>query len=203
MAKPGANIRDVNLLEKLNERIEASGEAMANIDVNVSNYLNGVRDTLESQLDSIQDKLDEAEQRLSEAESALSACHASQVVIPETGIVTPSCEWEESAVESARMEVEKWRVRYEQGQQIAGECQREISEYNSQGGGHGLILTMSGQHTTKASQLLRSCIDNLQEILNTNMIASNNTGMDVTTEGLDRPLSNGNHANALKDFFNL
>lgn len=203
MAKPGANIRDVNLLEKLNDRIRTSGEAMANIDANVSNYLDGVRDTLGSQLDSILNKLKEAEQRLSEAESALSVCQASQMVNPETGTLTPSCEYEESAVETARMEVEKWRDRYEQGRQIVGECQREISEYNGQGGGHGLILTMSGQQTTKASQLLRGCIDNLQEILNSNMIAGINTSVDATTKESDRTLSNGNHTNALKDFFNL
>ena len=179
MAKQGAYIRDVHSLEQLKERIGHSGEAMSNIDANVSSYLNGVRDTLEGQLDSIRMKLEEAEARLNSAENALSVCYASQVC-NEFGELSPSCSAEECAVETARVEVEKWRMRYEQGQQILGECQREISDYSS--GGHALILNMSNQQTPRACQLLRDCIDKLQDILGSDVVNCTNAGIASTTK---------------------
>ena len=200
MAKSGAYIRDVLLLEKLNDRIVSSGEAMANIDQNVSNYLNGVQETLESQLDSIQERLRDAETRLMEAENACTVCHASQVC-DETGTLVPSCEWEESAVETARMEVEKWRMRYEQGQQILGECRQEISGYSS--GGHALIMNMCEQQTPKASQILNGCIDKLQDVLNSNMVANVNWSTDTGLKGSGGPISNEGHVNDLIKFYNL
>lgn len=163
MAKPGAYIRDVHSLEQLNDRIKSSGEMMANIDQNVSNHLNSVRDKLMSQLDYLQQRLSEAEARLREAGNAMNACHASQVVVPETGMIVPSCVFEESAVSSAQIEVESWRTKYNRGQQILGECQQEMAEYSS--GGHALIANMSQQQTPKANQLLSGHIERLQDIL--------------------------------------
>ena len=171
MAKSGAYIRDVHLLEKLNDRIVFSSEAMVNIDQNVSNYINNVKDTLENQLNIIREKLQEAETRLREAENVCTACHASQVC-DESGMLVPSCEWEENAVEDARVEVEKWRTRYDHGQQIFKECQQEITTYSS--GGHVLVLNMREQHTPKASQLLRGYVDKLQAILHLDMGVSAN-----------------------------
>lgn len=165
MAKQGAHISDVDLLVKLDQRIGASGQAMANIDQSVISHLNNVRDTLERQLDVIREKLQDAEQRLSEAESACQACHASQFC-DEFGMVVPSCASEENAVEVARMEVEKWRSKYEQGQQILGECQREVSDYNA--GGHALVENMCEQQT-KAQKILQIHISNLQDILKTDV----------------------------------
>lgn len=171
MAKQGAHISDVDLLVKLDQRIGASGQAMANIDQSVVSHLNNVRDTLERQLDVIREKLQEAEQRSNEAESACQACHASQFC-DEFGMVVPSCASEESAVEVAQMEVEKWRSKYEQGQQILGECQREMSDYNA--GGHALIENMCDQQA-KAQKILHIHINNLQDILGT-AVGSMNIG---------------------------
>lgn len=169
MAKSGAYIRDVHLLEELEERIVSSGEAMSHIDANVSNYLNEVRESLQRQLDFIYDRLNDAQQRLSQAESALRACQASQSTASAMGMMCPSCVMEEQEVEMARMEVEKWRMRYEQGQQIVEDCGRETEEYNGSGGGHNLIQNMCNHQTPKVSQLLHGCIDRLQDILGTNV----------------------------------
>ena len=203
MTKSGAHIRDVLLLEKLNERIVASSEAMASIDQNVCAHLNNVRDTLERQLDAIREKLQETEQKLSEAENALSSCKASQVLDPETGTFVPNCDCEENAVESARAEVEKWRTKYERGQQILEECQREIGEYNGPGGGHSLIQTMSKDQTSKISQLLRDYTEKLQDILNSNMLPGTKVVGDTIPEKQSTSLSEEGHVKDLKDFFNL
>lgn len=181
MTRQGAYIRDVHSLEQLKDRIGHSGEAMSNIDANVSNYLNSVRDTLESQLDIIQTRLAEAEANLSIAESALSTCQASQMC-NEFGELVPSCTNEECAVEAARVEVEKWRKRYEQGKQIFGECQQEISDYSS--GGHALIINMCNQQTSRACQLLCGCIDKLQDILGFGVVNSTNSGIASAPEEL-------------------
>lgn len=200
MAKQGAYIRDVHSLEQLNERIVSSGEAMLNIDADVSNYLNGVRDTLEGQLDSIRMRLEEAEARLNSAENALSVCYASQVC-NEFGELSPSCSMEESDIESARSEVEKWRMRYEQGQQILGECQQEISSYSS--GGHTLIINMSKQQTQRACQLLRDCIDKLHDILGLDVVGCTNEGAVSTSEKQESSLLEAERLRAIKNQFRV
>jgi len=199
MAKSGVFIRDVLWLEKLDERIGASGKALANIEQNVCQYLNDVREELERQLDILHQKFQEAEQKLNEAENALSSCLSSQILDPTTGTFVPSCDWAEDAVDSAQSAVEKWRTRYERGQQILEECQREIGEYNGQGGGHSFILTMSEQQTLKVSQLLRGCMDKLQDVLNSSMVVSDNVDADVASKESD----NSQRASDLKDFFEL
>jgi cell division septum initiation protein DivIVA len=199
MAKSGVFIRDVLLLEKLDERIVASGKAMANIEQNVCQYLNDVRKELERQLDVIHQKFQEAEQKLNDAENALSSCRSSQILDPTTGAFVPSCDWAEDAVESAQSAVEKWRTRYEQGQKILEECQREIGEHNGQGGGHSLILTMSEQQTLNVSQLLRGCTDKLQDVLNSNMVVSDSIAADAVPKESD----SFRRTNDLKDFFEL
>lgn len=199
MAKSGAYIRDVQLLEKLNDRIVSSGEAMANIDQNVSSYINGVQETLQSQLDSIQERLRDAETRLMEAENVCAACHASQVC-DETGMLVPCCEWEESSVETARMEVEKWRMRYEQGQQILGECRQEIADYSS--GGHVLVMNMREQQTPKASQILNGCINKLQDVLNSDMVPNVNLVLDSFSQGTSSSPSTEGFVNSFNDFYN-
>lgn len=161
-------IRDVNLLENLNDKIVSSGNAMSNIDQNVNSYLNGVISDLESQLSVIQQNLQAAESRLSNAEAALSACQALVIMTP-MGPMPPNCGCEEAEVAAASAEVSKWRGRYERGQQIMGECRGEIAEYNSPSGGHGLIANMSESQTPKASMLLNDCFDKLQDILNAPM----------------------------------
>lgn len=171
MARAGVYVRDVHSLETLTSTIERTGEEMANIDQNVNSYLNEVMGTLERQLNFIQGRLSEAEMRLNVAEVALAACHASQVT-NELGMVVPSCDCEERDVADARAEVEKWRGRYERGQQIVSECQREIGDYNGHGGGHSLIRNMSEQQTPKAAEILREHIDRLQDILSSNMVAN-------------------------------
>lgn len=199
MAKSGVFIRDVLLLEKLDERIGASGKAMANIEQNVCQYLNDVRKELERQLDIIHQKFQDAEQKLNDAESALNSCLSSQILDPTTGTFVPSCNWAEDAVESARSSVEKWKTRYKQGQEILEECQHEIGEYNGQGGGHSFILTMSEQQTLKVSQLLRGCMDKLQDVLNSHVVVGDNVGADAAPMESD----SSRRANDLKDFFEL
>jgi len=167
MAKNGAYILDTELLNQLNDEIKQTGEKMANIDSHVGDYLRRVLDALERQLDFLREKLDEAEARLSEAESALSSCQASQVFIPEMGGYVPTCISEEVEVSSAREEVMEWQQKYSEGQQIVGECQREISDYES--GGHALIENMANNQTPKAIEQLRIGISKLENILETNM----------------------------------
>lgn len=196
MTQPGIFIRNVQSLERLEDIIGSSSEAMSRIDLNVSNYLNGVREKLEGQLDIIQMKLAEAEARLSEAESALTVCQASQAMALMAGAPGPSCMMEESAVEAARAEVENWRVRYEQGQQIVGECCHEIGEYNGPSGGHSLIMRMCEQQTPKATQQLLDCIAKLQDILGYDVTDSVNKGTNsVSTE----PVSSYSDENRVRD----
>ena len=64
MTEKGAYIRDMQLLDKLNQEIKQTGEKMANIDSNVRDYLCRVKDALERQLDFLREKLEEAEARL-------------------------------------------------------------------------------------------------------------------------------------------
>ena len=176
MAKSGAYIRDVHLLEELNSEIESSGQSMLSIDTSVVNYLNEVKGKLDSQLEYIQMKLSEARTSLSNAEAALSACQVSQAAAMAAGMMGPSCMMEESAVEIARAEVAKWENRYAQGQQIVDECSRETGEYNGPGGGHALIQNMSGTQTPKASQLLNDCVTKLRNILSTDVGSSTAAG---------------------------
>ena len=183
MAETGV-YSDVNLLRQLNDQIKRSSEAMANIEQGVSNYLIGVRDTLERQLDSIQMKLSEAEERLRQAENSLTACQASQMC-NEFGELTPSCTFEESAVETARNAEMEWRRKYEQGKQIFGECQQEIAEYNA--GGQALIHNMDEQRI-KASQILQDCIDKLQDMLNSDVVV-NDSFIVNAPNGQNRPQS--------------
>lgn len=179
MAKPGAYISDLNLLEELDCRIGRSSEEMRDIDANVVSYLGSVRENLQRGMDIIRGRLNEAQQRLSRAEAALSACQASQSSAMAMGMMCPTCIVEEQEVEMARMEVEKWRMRESHGQQIVGDCEREIGEYNGSGGGHGLILTMCEEQTPKARELLRGCIDKLQDVLGSNMGVSAGSGNAV------------------------
>ena len=172
MVDSGAYIRDVHFLEQLDDKIKCSREKMANIEQGVSNYINGVRETLERQLSYIQQRLGEAESNLSNAESALASCQASQTC-NELGVIVPSCSIEESEVATARIEVDKWRTRYERGRQILEECQQEISGYHS--GGQALIKNMCENQAPEASRKLSLCFESLQDILNTNMVSTINT----------------------------
>lgn len=161
MKESGIYVQNVQALEQLDQRMSSSAEAMSDVDKNVNNHLNDVRNTLESQLNIIQQRLDEAEARLQRAQACLRACLASQCV-NEYGIVTPSCICEERDVAEAQCEVDKWRGRYERGQQILSECQQEISDYSA--GGHSLIMKM-GEQQREASSQLCECIGKLYEIL--------------------------------------
>ena len=196
MAEQGAYIRDVHSLEELNNMIEYSGEAMANIEENVSGYINGVKDVLDKQLQFIQEQLDKAKERLREAEEELSDCEASQTE-DEDGHVTPSCNMERWAVQAAREEVAEWQEKYNEGKDIVSECQREIDDYNFPGGildppgGHYLIQNMRDNQTPKASQQLRDCIEKLQDILTTDVGGESNSdeaGFSPQNPE-DRPLS--------------
>lgn len=207
MAEEGAYIRDVHSLEELNNMIEYSGEAMANIEENVSNYIDGVKDVLEKQLNIIRERLEEVKEKLREAEEALSSCEATQEYDEDCGEYKPSCNWERSTVQSAREEVDEWRRKYEEGKRIVSECQSEIDDYNFPGsflyppGGHHLILNMRDNQTPKASQQLRDCIDKLQDILNTDVGGESTDFYDnmYIANPEDRPLSADDRLNAFRD----
>lgn len=167
----GVNIRDVHSLEEMNNMIAFTGEAMANIEENVSNYINGIKDVLNQQLDIIHKKLEEAEEKLAKAEKALSSCEARQRYDEDSGEYRPSCAWEERAVSHARREVEKWQKKYDEGKNIVAECQNEIDDYNYPGGilyppgGHCLIENMSQNQTPKIGEQLREYIGEAYEVL--------------------------------------
>lgn len=200
----GAHIRDVHSLEQLNNMIEYAGEAMANIEENVSNYIDGVKEVLDKQLEFIQKKLEEAEDKLSEAEDALSSCEASQEYDEESGEYRPSCRWEERAVESARKEVEEWKRKYDEGKRIVDECRTEIDDYNFPGGfiqppgGHCLIKYMRETQTPKATQQLRDCIDKLYDILGCDVGGDPSAAADWQPKEEDKPLSEDERFEAFK-----
>ena len=167
----GVNIRDVHSLEEMNNMVAFTGEAMANIEENVSNYIDGVKSVLDQQLEIIRKKLEEAEQELAEAEADLSSCEASQSYDEESGEYRPSCSSEERAVNRARREVEKWQKKYDEGKSIVDECASEIDDYNSPGsilyppGGHYLIQNMSAEQTPKIGAQLREYIGEAYDVL--------------------------------------
>lgn len=167
----GNYIRDVHSLEELNNMIAFSGEAMANIEENVSNYMDGVQEVIEQQLEVIREKLEEAQERLDEAEEALSSCESSQKYDEESGEYRPSCAWEERAVQSARDEVDKWQKKYDEGKRIVDDCKGEIDDYNFPGsfteppGGHYLIENMSQKQTPYIGEQLREYIGEAYDVL--------------------------------------
>lgn len=184
MAENGTYIRDIQSLEQLNNMIEYSGEAMANIEENVSGYINGVRDVLEKQLEVLQERLEQAEERLQAAEEDLSACEASQEYDEDSNEYQPSCRCEEAAVAAARKEVENCRRNYEAGERILSECKNEIDDYNEPGGmltppgGHCLIKNMREYQAPKASEQLRELISKLQDISNTDVSGGQDNSYD-------------------------
>lgn len=186
MENDGVHIRDINSLEELNNMIEYSGEALANIEENVSNYIDGVQDVLIQQLSIIQEKLDEAKERLSDAEDALSSCLSSQEYDEESHTYHPSCSWQESAVQRARKEVDEWQRKYDAASRIVSECESEISEYNEPGGvitppgGHYLIVDMRERQLVWATEQLRDYIDKAKEALNLDLGGDSSSG-DVIT----------------------
>ena len=206
MAEQGTYIRDVQSLELLSQQLEHSGKTMANIDSDVCKYLHSVKDALDRQLDFIRERLDEAENRLSEAESALSSCEASQVLVPELGEYVPSCIEEEQAVAAAREEVADWQHKHEEAQRIISECQRDIDDYHSPSGGHGLIVNMVQDQTPKATQQLNDCIGKAQDILASDVEVES---MQPTQLLNNNPVSEGSHKdesyetfrNSLRGFF--
>lgn len=179
MAKKGAYISDVKLLEDLSQTMRESTNAMADIHENISSYINRVNNALDRQLDFLREKLEEAEARLSQAESALSSCQASQVFIPEIGGYVPTCISEEVDVASAREEVMEWQHKYSEGQRIVGECQNEISEFDSSSGGRGLIEKMNSQ-AFDTMDCLSECVSKLRDILATDVQVRKTNSEELT-----------------------
>lgn len=180
--------RDTSSLGDLNNTMEYVADSLLKIEQSVDLYLDGVKDVLEEQRDAIKEKLDEAEERLSEAKDDLNSCEASQTK-DEDGNYTPSCASEELAVQAAREEVEKWRERYEGACRIFSEVDLEIENYRSQGGfltppgGKYFIQYLAEEHTDKATNALRDCID----ILNDYEAQPANDGESTTGEMIENP----------------
>lgn len=171
----GVKIRDVQSLEEMANLLIFTGESMATIEENVSNYINGVRDVLEKQLEFIGEKLHEAQERLNAAEESLSACESSQEYDEESQEYRPSCSCERSAVARAQKEVSEWKHKYAEGQRILYECKKEIEQYNYRGGmltppgGHGLIEYMVDTHTPISVKQLNAYIDHAYDVLQTDL----------------------------------
>lgn len=186
MLEQGVFIRDVHSLEELNNVFEYTSESMANIEENVSGYINGVMAVLEHQLESIREQLEQAQQELSEAEADLSSCESSQEWDDEDGCYRPSCDCERSAVSDARREVDKWQRKYDKGKDIVDQCQREIDDYNAPGGllsppgGHCLIEYMCDQQTPNITEQLREHIDGVEDVLNSDVGGEASSG-DIQT----------------------
>lgn len=157
-------VRDPASLVDLNNTIEYSADSLLKIEESVDRYLDGVKEVLEKQRDIIKEKLDEAEVALSEAEADLSSCEASQTQ-DEDGNYTPSCDSERSAVENARKEVEIWKKNYDAACRIISEMDYEIDNYRRSGGplypsgGKYFIRYLAEDHTDKATESLRGCIE--------------------------------------------
>lgn len=194
----GAYIRDIQVLEELNNIIAFTGESMANIEENVSNYINGVKDVLNKQLDIIRKELERAKDALSEAQSALSSCESSQSYDEETGEWSPSCDWEAMAVDSAQREVDEWQEKYDEGKGIVDECEKEIDDYNEPGGimrppgGHHLIRYMCEEQTKTATDQLQAYIGDVYEYKQQDVGGDLDTAMEVSNPAVkedDNPLT--------------
>lgn len=208
MAEEGMYIRDIRSLEELNNMMEFTGEAMANIEENVSNYLDGVKAVLEKQLDIIRKKLEEAQQRLSEAQSALSSCYASQSYDDEKKEYTPSCHWEERAVSKAQDEVNRWQKKYDEGKRIVDECNGEIDDYNAPAGilnppgGHYLIRNMCEYQTPEATKQLREFIEEVYDYKQHDVGGDPDAGNEITNPAAqeeDKPLTEDERFAAFKN----
>jgi len=181
-------VRDPSSLAELNNTTEYVADSLLKIEESVDSYLEGVKTVLEEQRDAIKEKLDEAEEKLSEAEDDLSSCEASQTE-DEDGNYTPSCNWERRAVESARRGVEEWQEKYDAACRIVAEVDYEIENYRDMGGalhppgGKYFIQYLAGEHTDKATESLRGCIDIITEYHE----ASVNESDRVTGEILENP----------------
>lgn len=204
----GAYIRDVRSLEELNNMIEFTSEAMANIEENVSRYLDGVKNVLDKQLDIIREKLEEAKEKLSEAQDALSSCEASQSYDEESGEYSPSCHSEEREVESAQREVDRWQEKYDEGKSIVDECQGEIDDYNEPGsviippGGHHLILNMCDRQTPKATQQLQEYIEEVYDYKQHDVGGDMGGAKEIENPAVkedDKPLSKEERFSAFKN----
>ena len=177
MARSGIDIRDVGLLDELIQEFERSSIQMSHIDADVRIHLGSVRNDLQRQLDVIHDRLRDAECRLSQAETALSACQCAAAAASAMGMCL-SCVSEEQEVAMARMDVEKWRMRYSQGQQILSQCQQEISDYES--GAHQLIERMCNENTPQVTQQINSLIGMMQDILKSDLDISYTNIVEAT-----------------------
>lgn len=181
-------VRDPSSLVELNNTMEYVADSLLKIEESVDSYLEGVKTVLEEQRNAIKEKLDEAEEELSEAESDLSSCEASQTR-DEDGNYTPSCSSEERAVERARREVEKWQRKYDEACRIVADVNHEVDNYRFTGGilnppgGKCFIKYLAGEHTDKATESLRNCID----IVNEYQEAPANNGEGVTGDIMENP----------------
>ena len=177
----GIYTQDIHLLEQLIDTIRHSGQSMAEIDGHVGNYIRAVNDALERQLDFLRDKLNEAQNRLQAAEQALSSCEASQVFVPELGGYVPSCTCEEEEVSAARNEVNDWQRKYEAGQRIVAESQRETDDYNGVSGGHNLICNMANSQMPKAVEYLSDIIGKAKAIIEAPIVSEVPEGSSMVT----------------------
>lgn len=173
-------VRDPSSLADLNNTMEYVADSLLKIEESVDSYLEGVQEVLKKQQEMIKQKLEEAKEKLSEAEEALSSCEASQTK-DEDGNYTPSCDSEQCAVEAARAEVQEWEEKYKKACDIVEEVKKEIdlyhqpSEATAPPGGQCYIKYLAGEHTDKATQGLRQCIENIEDY----MSADANNGKEL------------------------
>lgn len=175
MSKQGIHIRDINSVDELHNIIIYSAESMANIEENVSRYINGVKDVLEEQLVILGKRVEEAENYLREAEKNLSSCESRQHYDEEKKEYIPDCSSYEREVQHYRNILEKCKRQYEEGRNIVDECEREIDDYNCCGGlcsppgGHYAILNMRENQTSIATDNLDQLKKRMEDILSHDM----------------------------------
>ncbi len=157
----------------------------------VSNYLNGVKDTLQQQVEMLRAQWEEAQERLSAAENALSACEASQKWDEEDGEYHPSCRSEEARVERARRYEQECREKLKQGERIVRDVQSEIEKYKAPGGpiippgAEKYLEYLAKDHTQKAIDALNKVIEVVEEYLRFGVTMDRPGAGQVTIKGDD------------------
>lgn len=175
MSQQGVHIRDINSIDELHNMIIYSAESMANIEENVSRYINGVKEVLEEQLVILRKRVEDAENNLREAEKNLSSCECRQYYDEEKREYVPDCSSYERAVQHCRSILEECKRKYDEGRNIVDECKHEIDDYNCCGGlccppgGHHTILNMRETQTPIATDNLDRLKERIEDIISQDM----------------------------------
>ena len=127
-------IHDYHSIIQLNDAIDYCGDTLLKLLKEVDIYFKNCIKVLEEQRDILKQQLLIAEKQLQDAESEYSNCIASQREYTDDDgctYVSPSCNSEQSKVESARQYVAECKRKLEKAESILFDCNHEIAEYKS------------------------------------------------------------------------